>query len=387
MEKGTVKRRIFLSNMWMVLVILLVFLAINLTVVKVYAESIEREFQNSAMEMLDEDELTDMLKSYTLHRNEFFLLVLADGALMIAVLFGVSFFFTGRLARHITDPLDRLTDGARRIRENDLTRNVEYTGDTEFETVCDAFNQMQGHLLEEQEKSRRYEKARTDMIAGISHDLRTPLTAIKDTIKGLLDGVAREPGQQERFLKAAYRRTGEMDALLKQLFYLSGLETGNMPLSMEAVDIDGFIRNYAERRRELLEDEKTEIAVESDCSGAQVSADPEQLTRILDNLLENSRKYAQAEPLRIWIGLTAVEKNVEIRFSDNGVGVPEEALPCLFDEFYRVDESRNRKEGNGLGLYIVKYLAEAMGGSVRAERDGGLAICIRLQVSVAEAEE
>lgn len=92
---------------------------------------------------------------------------------------------------------------------------------------------MQKHILMEKEKNYKYEKARTDMIAGISHDLRTPLTAVRGTIKGLMDGVASTPERQNRFLKTAYRRTGDMDVLLNQLFYLSKLETGNMPLNLK----------------------------------------------------------------------------------------------------------------------------------------------------------
>ena len=98
----------------------------------------------------------------------------------------------------------------------------------------------------------------------------------------------------------------------------------------------------------------------------------------MDNLLENSEKYSRAEPLQIRITLQKDKDGIGIRFSDNGMGVPEDKLPFLFDEFYRVDESRNEKKGNGLGLYIVKYLVEAMGGSVRAENENGLVICIKL---------
>lgn len=173
---------------------------------------------------------------------------------------------------------------------------------------------MREAILAGQEKNRKYEKARTDMIAGISHDLRTPLTAIRGTIKALLDGVVSTPKQQRKFLETAYRRTGDMDILLNQLFYISKLETGNMPLTLSTIEVSAFIDNYVKGKRELLENEQIEV------------------------------------------------------------GVAEEKLPYIFDEFYRGDESRNQKEGNGLGLYIVKYLIEAMGGSVRAENADGLMI-------------
>ena len=121
-----------------------------------------------------------------------------------------------------------------------------------------------------------------------------------------------------------------------------------------------------------------EIKLEKNEVQKNVAVDPKQFFRILDNLLENSRKYAGEENLKIELSLLSEENMVEIQFADNGAGVPEEKLPHIFEEFYRVDESRHQKEGSGLGLYIVKYLVEAMGGSVTAENRNGLLICIRL---------
>ena len=244
-----------------------------------------------------------------------------DGILCVLALIVVSRIFTQKLTGDVMKPLHALTDGANRIRENNLMETINYSGAREFEMVCDTFNDMQQHILSEQEKNQKYEKARTDMIAGISHDLRTPLTAVRGTIKGLLDGIASTPQQQERFLQTAYRRTGDMDVLLNQLY------------------------------------------------------------RIFDNLIENSRKYAQADPLRIKIELCNCQNGVMVTVSDNGVGVPDDKLPYIFDEFYRADESRNKKEGNGLGLYIVKHLIEAMGGSVRAESKNGLTVLLELPLA------
>lgn len=381
MEKGTVKRRIFLSNALMVVVTLAILLTINLFVIKAYAEMIEEEFRTSVEGVMDEDGLDDLLEEWTVHRNEFLLLFGADGILCIVVLVVTSQIFTKNLTNHIMEPLDALTEGAQRIQENDLTRDISYTGDREFESVCDAFNDMRRSILEEQEKNRRYEKARTDMIAGISHDLRTPLTAMKGTMKGLMDGVASTPEQQKKFLQAAYRRTGDMDMLLSQLLYLSRMETGNLPISMQTIEIASFVTSYVAGKREMMESGQEEISVDTQGITAEVSIDPEQFQRILDNLLENSRKYGETSPLRIEILLKKTVRGLSVCFRDNGVGVPEEKLPFIFEEFYRGDESRNKKEGNGLGLYIVKYLMEAMGGGVRAENENGLAVYLELPVS------
>ena len=378
MGNRTVKRRIFLSNALMVLITLAVFLVINVGVIKVYSEYVEEEVRASAEKIVSEDGLEDLVEDFTIHRNEFILLFLADGVLCIAVLVIMSQIFTGNLVKHIMEPLDELAAGAKRIRENDLTEDINYSGNIEFENVCDTFNKMQKHILREQEKNRKYEKARTDMIAGISHDLRTPLTAIRGTIKGLMDGIASTPEKQDRFLETAYRRTGEMDLLLNQLFYLSKIETGNMPITLRKIEISSFIKNYVQAKQGLMETGKEELVEETKEITAEVAVDPEQLQRIFDNLLENSRKYGEKVPLKMKIGLRKTPGGILIRFSDNGVGVPENKLPYVFDEFYRVDESRNKKEGNGLGLYIVKYLIEAMGGTVWAENEDGFVVSMEL---------
>lgn len=379
MKKTTVKRRIFLSNAWMVLVTLLMFLVINGLVAKLYAETIEREFRASMEGIVQEAALENILADYTIHRNEFLILVLGDGILCIAVFILVSQIATKRLTEHIMTPLNALAEAAKRVRKNDLTKDIQYQGEVEFEEVCHTFNEMQESILTAQEQNRTYQKARTDMIAGISHDLRTPLTAIRGTVKGLLDGVAVTPEQQEKFLQTAYRRTEDMEVLLEQLLYLSKLETGNMPLILETVEIAEFIKGYVTDKQALFTKEQIEIVADTGKISGNVLIDTKQLFRVFDNLLENSRKYAETEPLKITITINSLDSQFEIRFSDNGVGVSKEKLPYVFQEFYRGDESRNQKEGNGLGLYIVKYLIEAMGGSVRAENAGGFSVCMLLK--------
>ena len=377
-KKDTVRRRIFRSNAWMVLIILVLFFAINMLVIKIYAESVETEFKTMMEPIVEEEQLKDYLKDFTLRKHQFVLLFAADGGLCIVALILVSQFFTKRLTSRIMEPLDVLSDGAKRIKNNDLGQDIIYVGEQEFEEVCETFNEMQQHILHEQEKNRKYEKARTDMIAGISHDLRTPLTAIRGTIKGLMDGVAATPELQNKFLQAAYRRSGDMDMLLNQLFYLSKVETGNMPVSMQRIELCSFLHQYVKAKRELSDPAQERIVFDTEELAAEVEIDPEQFQRILDNLLENSRKYAEQTPLCMALSLRTEDGTVYLDIKDNGVGVPEDKLPYIFDEFYRADESRNKKEGNGLGLYIVKHLMEAMKGTVSAENTDGFVVHLEL---------
>lgn len=377
MKEQTVKKRIFLSNAWMILVTLALVCLINIGVVKLYWESIEHNWQLSMQMMASTEDVKVLLKEWTVHQRSFYVLAAADLLVCAGAWVVVSLFFSGRLMRQMMQPLDALRQGAERIRNNDLTQDVAYHGDAEFEDICRAFNQMQAHILAEQKKNKQYEQARTEMVAGISHDLRTPLTAIRGSIKSVLDGVVQGE-QQKKFLQMAYRRTEDMNSLLTQLLELSKLETGNIPLHLQQTEPSAWLSAYIEEKREQLAEEPIEWTQDLTQSTGTVHIDREQFRRILDNLLENSRKYAEVQPIHIRISGKETDKDYLIRFADNGQGVPEQKLPHIFDEFYRLDASRNIKEGNGLGLYIVKSLIESMGGQVWAKNEAGLAIYIQL---------
>lgn len=378
MKNQTVRKRILLSNGLAIIVALVIIGLINLAIGKLYWESMEREFESTMEQFVSEDQAEEMLADWTVHRNAFLVLAGIDAVLCIGALIGTILFFTRKLTGDVMKPLDQLKAGAERIQANQFDQNIEYTGDEEFEAVCRTFNDMQAHLLEEREKNARYEKARTDMIAGVSHDLRTPLTAVQGTIKGLMDGIAATPDQQQMFLKVAYRRTEEMGALLNQLFYLSKLETGNMPLDMQRIDLGEYLWHYRNNKQALFDPQDVQINLEAEQRNVFVSADLTQLERILDNLIENSRKYSGREHLKITMQMCVHEEEnsgqAEIIFADNGAGMPGDQICHAFDEFYRGDASRGQKAGNGLGLYIVKYLVEAMGGNVWAENRNGFAV-------------
>ncbi len=308
------------------------------------------------------------------------ILLLIDGIFCIVALLLISQIFTKRLIEHITNPLAALSKGAKRMKEGNFSEPVKYKGDIEFEYVCEAFNEMQEHIKKANAEKESYEKMRVEMVAGISHDLRTPLTAIRGTIKGLKDGVAATPELREKFLDTAYRRTIEMDRLLERLFYFSKLETGNMPLFLEKTEWSEYLEAYVKRYELLIENESIKIKIKDVKKGLFSKVDREQMNRILDNILENSKKYAETDKLEITINIFEEHAYVVLEIADNGCGVSEDKLPHIFEQFFRGDESRNIREGNGLGLYIVKYLVNAMGGLVDAENRSGLTIRIKLPI-------
>jgi signal transduction histidine kinase len=171
-----------------------------------------------------------------------------------------------------------------------------------------------------------------------------------------------------------------MDVLLQRLFYFSRLETGNLPLFPEPANLGVFAERFAAEAGAELEQAGGRVELSVSPGPHPVSIDSEQMYRVLNNLTDNALRYAGAMPLVLSLTVESREGWECIRFSDNGQGVPPEALAHLFEQFWRADQARSAKggEGSGLGLYIVKYIVEAHGGTIRAENSGGLAFTIRL---------
>ncbi len=313
-----------------------------------------------------------------------------NAALFIVILLVTCSLCTRQLIRHIMAPLNILNQASTEMKKGDYSHPVTYEGDEEFENVCSSFEEMRAEIQRTEQEKADYEKARTEMVVGISHDLRTPLTAIQGTIKGLRDGVVTTPRMREKFLDTAYRRTQEIDGLLDQLSYFAKIESGNYPLSPEKIEWNEYLREYVNSLRDGSVEESFQVLFQGTDVPLYSMIDIFQMNRILDNLVENSKKYAGAENLTMTFCLKQDGERVSLFISDNGNGVLPEKLPYIFDKFYRTDESRNQTKGNGLGLYIVKSLAEAMGGSVSAQNAGGLEIILTFplvgDVSMAERD-
>ena len=313
--------------------------------------------------------------------DEIFMIAFAIiGLSTVLVILFFSQLYTRKTAKKIMEPIDALTKAAKRIEDGDLSTPIDYQGIAEFETVCHAFNEMQSSLSAEKERNKAYEKARTDMISGISHDLRTPLTSVKGFLKGLRDGVANTEEKREQYLAIAYAKACEIDSLLQRLFLFSKIETGNMPFYKEPTDLAHFLTQFIENCKEDMELRGGRINFAASEGTHFALIDAEQMKRVIYNLIDNSVKYAHAETLQIQISLASEDQREIITFHDNGVGVPEEKLPHLFEQFYRCDESRSRKnmEGNGLGLYTAKFIVAAHDGTIDISNDNGLKTVISL---------
>ena len=250
-------------------------------------------------------------------------------------------FLTRFVVRKIEEPLDLLSEGARRLGDGDLDYRIAYTGKDEFAPVCGAFNEMAARLKESVERTRRDEESRKELLAGISHDLRSPLTSIRAYVEGLLDGVAKTEEAKRRYLHTINTKAEDIDRLVSQLFLYSKLDLEGVPMEMCSIRLDEFVTSFVEKTALDSRTHGLEITAEQ-MAPVTVSADPEQLRRVLSNILENSIKYKVKEMGHLRITL---EESGRLVLADDGPGVPEDALPKLFDVFYRSDPARKNPAG------------------------------------------
>lgn len=306
---------------------------------------------------------------------------------VIILLFGIFMsilltnrFLTKFVFKRIERPLDILSDGVRQIRDGNLDHHIVYEAKDEFAPICSDFNEMAVRLKESVDLTQQHEQNRKELLAGISHDLRSPLTSIRAYVEGLLDGVPKTPEAQQNYLTTIKNKAEDIDRMVGELFMFSKMEMGEYPDHPELLRLDNEIRQlFSSAGLEYAE--KGLLISTEELVPATVSADPEQLRHLIVNILENSLKYKDKKTGHLEISLQEEKKGYQLVLCDDGPGVPAESLPRLFDAFYRSDPARqNPNRGSGLGLSIAAGAVRRMNGKIHAEsgKNGGLSIVIWL---------
>jgi signal transduction histidine kinase len=290
-------------------------------------------------------------------------------------------FLTRFVFKKILRAMDILTDGVRQIREGNLDFRIDYGDNDEFSAVCGAFNGMAWHLMSVEEARRKDEQSRRELIAGISHDLRTPLTSIKAYVEGLEQGVPGTPDARKRYIETIKNKTADLERIIDTLFLFAKLDTGEFPYRMERVDLREAVREIADEVSEEYAAAGLEITAAKRGAPVFVNIDALQMRNVLINIFENSLKYKDKEICRLDMTISRENGQAVLVMSDDGPGVPENSAGKLFDIFYRIDGSRsNPSRGSGLGLAIAAKMVRHFGGSIEAENipGGGLSIIIKL---------
>lgn len=296
------------------------------------------------------------------------------------------------LYQGILKPLNALKKATKQLQEGNLDYSLQDNiTDDEIGQLCADFEEMRIHLKTEIEMRVQYEQDLKELISNISHDIKTPLTAIKGYAEGLLDGVADTSERREKYVKTIYAKANDMTTLVDELSFYTKIDTNNMPYHFEKVRVNDYFMDCIEDNKAELEIVNVELNFESLVNEeTQVLGDREQLRRVMNNLIGNAVKYrGQKEYGKILVRLTEEETEVRVTVEDNGQGIPENALPYVFERFYRADASRNSKQGgSGLGLAIAKKIIEEHGGSICAESivDVGTKIMFSLK-KIDEAEQ
>ncbi|XIJ22998.1 ATP-binding protein [Lacrimispora sp. JR3] len=276
--------------------------------------------------------------------------------------------------RSVISPLGRLKVATKNIRDGNLDFALEIEEDDEIGQLCQDFEEMRIRLKESAEEKIQYDKENKELISNISHDLKTPITAIKGYVEGIIDGVASSPEKLDRYIRTVYNKANDMDKLIDELTFYSKIDTNKIPYTFSKLSVSNYFRDCVDEVGMEMEARSIELGyfnyVDED---VEIIADAEQLRRVINNIISNSVKYMDKKNGIINIRIKDAGDFIQVGIEDNGRGIPAKDLPNIFDRFYRTDSSRNSSQGgSGIGLSIVKKIIEDHGGRIWASSKEGI---------------
>ena len=293
--------------------------------------------------------------------------------MIIIILILTSLFLCFWMYRGVITPLNQLQQATHMIKEGNLDFTIKKCGVSEISELCEDFDEMRQRLKQNAEEKLKADNENRELISNISHDLKTPITAIKGYVEGIMDGVADTPEKMQRYIRTIYTKANDMDTLINELTFYSKIDTNRIPYVFNKI----YIREYFEDCVYELQQEMNSRNIQFTYfdyldENPIVIADAEQLKRVINNIISNSCKYMDKEQKVINIRLKDVGDFIQIEIEDNGKGIAVKDLANIFDRFYRTDASRNSSTGgSGIGLSIVKKIMEDHGGQVWATSKEG----------------
>lgn len=293
----------------------------------------------------------------------------------------------------VISKVNRLIHGANNIKEGNMDFSVASDGADELSELLNTFEDMKERLRLDAEEKLNTEKAQRELISNIAHDLKTPLTAIQGYAEGLLDGVADTDEKREVYIRTIGKKAEELNSLLNELTIYSNISTNRIPYNFRRINALRYFEDVAEEASITYESSGVgrEFKVELD-QDTEIIIDPEQLRRVIENIISNSIKYRSVEEPFVSFRVKQLEGFVQVEIEDNGIGIGSEELPKIFDRMYRGDPSRNSAvKGSGIGLSIAKKIIEDHGGKIWATSRLNVGTCfyflLRQYVPPVETEE
>ncbi|MBO0588011.1 HAMP domain-containing histidine kinase [Sporosarcina sp. E16_8] len=342
----SIKKRLIFSNIGMIIIPIIGFLIVEIALGYLLFYVFQWNPQGSALKLFISYRFIAMA----------LILIITNGLL------------TYYVSKSIISPITKLSLAAKKISEGDLEYSIRSNKQDELGVLTNTFEAMRIKLKEAETAQLQYEQNRQELIASISHDLKTPLTSIKGYVKGIQDKVADTPEKLERYMDTIYRTASEMDGLIDELFLYSRLDLQHVPFDFEKVDLYAFFADFVDELAYNLDIEKSTVMFSANQNEPYiVEADREKLKRVVTNIVQNSMKYMDKFHKEIQVCLSSSFDEVIVEMKDNGSGIGKEDIPHIFDSFFRTDSSRNSSTGgSGLGLSIVKKIIEEHGGTAWA---------------------
>ncbi len=287
---------------------------------------------------------------------------------IVLILLLTAFMMIVWIYQSMITPIRKLQLAAENIKEGNLDFTIDVSGEDEIAELCTTFEEMRKRLKDNAEEKLSDEKESRALISNIAHDLKTPITAVKGYSEGILDGVANTPDKVDRYVRTIYNKACEMDTLINELTIYSKIDTNRIPYNFAKINVAEYFTDCSEEIGVDLESKGIGLAyynyVQEDVI---IIADPEQLRRVVNNIIGNSVKYMNKAHGFINIRIKDVGDFIQVEIEDNGRGIAQKDLPYIFDRFYRADASRNSATGgSGIGLSIVKKIMEDHGGKIWA---------------------
>ncbi|HXF57883.1 MAG TPA: ATP-binding protein [Actinomycetota bacterium] len=277
------------------------------------------------------------------------------------------------LARGMTQPLRDMAQAARRMARGDYRQRVSVRSRDEVGQLAEAFNRMAGEM-------EGLERLRRDLVANVSHELKTPISALRARLENLLDGVERP---DPALLGTMLQQSERLSRLVDQLLDLSRLESGDVPLSIEPVPLSPLVDEVVAEVRMARPDRPLEVRNEVPPDLPPLLADRERVHQVLFNLLDNAFRFTLPGG-RVTVRAHREDGCCEVAVEDTGPGIPPEHLPLVFERFYRADPARSGEDGGtGIGLAIARSVVEAHGGRIWAESEEGRGSTFRFVLPLA----
>ena len=293
--------------------------------------------------------------------------------LVIVVLILTALLLTLWIHSSIWKPLNTLKKATREIKNGNLDFEIAVEGQDEISELCQDFEEMRKRLKESAEEKMHNDSENKILISNISHDLKTPLTAIKGYCEGIMDGVASSPEKLDKYIHTIYNKANDMNKLIDELTIYSRIDTNRIPYKFCEIPIGEYFEGCVSELKLDLEAQNIMLNYYNYLKQETVIVgDKEQLKRVINNIIGNSAKYMDKKKGLINIRLRDAGDFVQVEMEDNGRGIAEKDLPHIFDRFYRADASRNSSTGgSGIGLSIVKKIIEDHGGRIWATSKEG----------------